>query len=95
MLTVLFVSHAQDHLWGSVVSGHHIGGHHEAGACGPSQTKVQDLQGAVWLHHYIAWFEILKMGIDWFEKLCIHRSFTNLIFIDRFELLLLFDLFIM
>ncbi len=46
-LTILFVSHAQDHLWGSVVSSNHIGGHHEARACGPCQTEVQDLQGAV------------------------------------------------
>lgn len=59
-LTILLVSHSQDHLWGSVVSSHHIRGHHEAGASGPSQTKVQDFQGAIWLHHYIAWLEVLK-----------------------------------
>lgn len=46
-LTILFVSHPQDNLRGSVVSSHHIRGHHEAGACSPGQTKVQDLQGAV------------------------------------------------
>lgn len=73
MLTILFVSHAQDNLWGSVVSSHHIRGHHEAGPCSPGQTKVQDLQGAVWLHHYIAWFEVLQMGKDWHENLCMFR----------------------
>ena len=60
VLTILLVSHAQDNLWGSVVSSHHIRGHHETGPCSPGQTEVQDLQSAVWLHHYIAWFEVLK-----------------------------------
>ena len=46
-LTVLLVAHAQDDLWRSVVSGHHVGGHHEAGASCPGQAEVQDLQGAV------------------------------------------------
>lgn len=72
-LTVLFVSHAQDNFWGSVVSSHHIRGHHEACASSPGQTEVQDLQGAVWFHHYIAWFEVLDIEIiqynrNWFEK---------------------------
>lgn len=62
ILTILFVSHAQDHLWSSVVSSHHIRGHHEAGARSPRQTKVQDFQGAIWLDDYIAWFEVLEMG---------------------------------
>lgn len=61
-LTVLLVAHAQDDLWSSVVSSHHIRGHHEAGAGGPRQTKVQDLQGAIRLDHYIAWFEVLGLG---------------------------------
>lgn len=69
VLTILFVPHAEDDLRGSVVSSHHIRGHHEAGACGPGQTKVQDLQGAVWLHHYIAWFQVLEVRRDWREEL--------------------------
>lgn len=59
-LTVLLVAHAEDHLWGSVVSRHHVGGHHEAGACSPSEAEVQDFQGAVGLYHYVARFEVLR-----------------------------------
>ena len=58
-LTVLFVPHAQDDLWGSVVPRHHVRSHHEAGACSPSQAKVQDLQSTIRFHHYIARFQVL------------------------------------
>ena len=57
--TVLLVLHPQDHLGGTVVPGHHVGGHHEVGASCPGQSKVQDLQGAVGLHHYVAGLEVL------------------------------------
>lgn len=58
--TVLFIAHAQNDLWGSVVPRHHIRSHHEAGPGGPRQPKVQNLQRAVRLHHDIARFQILQ-----------------------------------
>lgn len=75
-LTIFFVSHSQDDLWGSVVSRHHIWGHHETSARGSSQTEVQDLQGAIRLYHYIAWFEILERK----KKTCAIFKLLNIIF---------------
>lgn len=43
LITIFLILHAQNDLWGTVVSGHHVGGHHEVSAGGPSQAKVQDL----------------------------------------------------
>lgn len=43
VITILFVLHAQYDLWGTVVSGHHVGGHHEVSAGCPSQAEIQDL----------------------------------------------------
>lgn len=42
-ITIFLVLHSQYDLWGPVVSGHHVGGHHEVSAGRPSQTKIQDL----------------------------------------------------
>lgn len=39
---VLRVAHAQDHFGSSVVASHDIRGHHEGGASGPRQAKVED-----------------------------------------------------
>lgn len=38
--TILLVLHAQDDLWGPVVSGHDVRGHHEVGAGSPGQPEV-------------------------------------------------------
>lgn len=46
-LTILLILHAKDDLWSTVVSGHHVGSHHEVSAGRPCQAKVQDLQGAI------------------------------------------------
>lgn len=46
-LTILLILHTKDDLWGTVVSGDHIGSHHEVSAGRPCQAKVQDLQGAI------------------------------------------------
>ena len=43
VLTILLVLHAQYDLWGTVVSGHHVGGHHEVSAGCPGQAEIQDL----------------------------------------------------
>lgn len=47
VITVLLILHPQYDLWGPIVSGHHVGGHHEVSARRPGQAKVQDLQSAV------------------------------------------------
>lgn len=43
LITIFLILHAQNDLWGTVVSGHHVGGHHEVSAGCPSQAKIQDL----------------------------------------------------
>lgn len=43
VLTILLILHAQYDLWGAVVSGDHVGGHHEVSAGRPRQAKIQDL----------------------------------------------------
>lgn len=43
VLTILFVLHSKYDLWGSIVSGHHVGGHHKVGAGCPRKAKIQDL----------------------------------------------------
>lgn len=58
-LTICFISHSKDNFWSPVIPGHHIGGHHKPSACCSGQTKVQDFQGAVWFHNYIAWLQVL------------------------------------
>ena len=45
--------------WGlPIVSGDHIGGHHEWGSSGASQPKVEDLESAVGPHHYVARLQV-------------------------------------
>lgn len=58
--TILLILHAQDDLWGSVVSGYHVGGHHEVGAGRPRQAEVQDLQSTIRLHYYVTRLQILR-----------------------------------
>lgn len=59
-LTILLILHAQDDLWGSVVSGYHVGGHHEVSAGCPRQAEVQDLQSTIRLHYYVTRLQILR-----------------------------------
>lgn len=59
-LTVLLVLHAQDDLWGSVVSGHHVWSHHEVSASCSGQAEIQDLKGAVRLHHDVTGLQVLR-----------------------------------
>lgn len=58
-LTIGLVAHTQDDLRGAVVAGDHIGRHKEAGGGCPGQTKVQDLQCAVRLHHNVTGLQVL------------------------------------
>lgn len=58
-LTVGLVAHAQDDFRGAVVAGHHIGCHEEAGGGRPGQAKIQNLQCAVRLHHYVTGLQVL------------------------------------
>lgn len=58
--TILLILHAQDDLGGSVVSGYHVGGHHEVSTGCPRQAKVQDLQSAIRLHYYVTRLQILR-----------------------------------
>ena len=59
VLTVGLVTHSQDNFGGAVISGHNVGRHQEAGGGGSGQTEVQDLQGAVGLHHDVAGLQVL------------------------------------
>lgn len=60
---VLVVAHAQNDLGRPVVACDHVRRHHEGGACGARQSKVQDLQRAIRLDHDIGWLQILRMKI--------------------------------
>ena len=62
LLTVGLVTHAQDDLGGTVVAGHHVRCHQEPGGGRPRQTKVQNLQRAVRLHHNITGLQVLQGG---------------------------------
>ena len=57
---VLLVAHAEDDLGRPVVPRHDVRRHHEGRAGRPRQPEVQDLQGAVGLHHDIARLQILR-----------------------------------
>lgn len=59
-LTILLILHAQNDLWGTVVSGYYIGGHHEVCASCPCKTEVKDFQSAIRLHNNVAGLQILK-----------------------------------
>ena len=58
--TVVTVAHAEDDLGRSVVACHDVWRHHEAGAGSARQAKVQNLQRAVALHHYVGWLQVLQ-----------------------------------
>lgn len=57
---VLLVAHAEDDLGRPVVPRDHVRGHHEGRASCARQTKVEDLQRAVRLHHNVAWLQVLQ-----------------------------------
>lgn len=58
---VLLVAHAQDHLRRPIVARHHVRRHHERGASGAGQPKVQDLQRAIGLDDNVGRFQVLGM----------------------------------
>lgn len=57
---ILFVTHAQNHFGGSIISRYYIWCHHEGCTSGSSQTKVEYFQRTIWFHYNIRRFQILK-----------------------------------